>query len=552
MLATIHPAEAAAELLRRDECRQNLEAFCEDIHHDWTRGDHLTVIIDHLMRLEAGELRYLAVFAPPRHGKTEVVGRQFPAWYLGRHPRRQVIYATHSGQIAEDVGADVRDAIDSDDYRRVFPDVRLHRNAKAASRFKLQERSDGTGEWSNAGIMTSVGVGKKIPGRGAHLAICDDLHGGRNDADSRRKRDIVHSWFAGDLIQRVMRPKSLLLMFTRWGTDDLAGRVLPPPKAWIQIDDRGWVWEAGKWTVLLFRAIQNECPAAQHAAKGHKCQETALWQGDPNDPGSVDGQSGDRETLTGYPLEDLQEMRGDLVSQGRIRDWQAQYQQNPTVEEGLFIQKLWFARRWRIMPDPVRTYIVWDGALGDNSGDKDPDRTEIGVFGIDAGDDLYVIDWKGGHATMDVWVDWLVELIAKWHPFGVIGETGMIRRAAQGYIRREMKQRKARARLVWVKHVDDKITRARSFQAMASAGEIILPHEDASPDFFWIPELIEEVTAVPAGRYWDKFDVFAMMCQCIDQRHKAIIRPERAERRREDYRGRKESGGGSWRTGGVA
>src|SRR5262245_13698516 len=75
-------------------------------------------IAKQLQRVERGEVDRLMLCVPPRHGKSELASRRFPAWYLGRHPDKQFISASASVTLAEDFGRDVRNLIPRPSMRR--------------------------------------------------------------------------------------------------------------------------------------------------------------------------------------------------------------------------------------------------------------------------------------------------------------------------------------------------------------------------------------------------------------------------------------------------
>jgi hypothetical protein len=77
--------------------------------------------------VEKGNLLRLIVTFPPRHGKSELTSRRFPAWLAGRDPYRHVIFATYNQPFAEDYGRDVRGIMDSPQYKQVFPGTTLPR-----------------------------------------------------------------------------------------------------------------------------------------------------------------------------------------------------------------------------------------------------------------------------------------------------------------------------------------------------------------------------------------------------------------------------------------
>src|SRR6516225_7814332 len=91
-----------------------------------------------LERVERDEVDRLMLLVPPRHGKSELASRRFPAWYLGKHPERHFISASASATLAEDFGRDVRNLINGPDYAEVF-DTRLAEDAQARGRWRTQE-----------------------------------------------------------------------------------------------------------------------------------------------------------------------------------------------------------------------------------------------------------------------------------------------------------------------------------------------------------------------------------------------------------------------------
>jgi predicted phage terminase large subunit-like protein len=451
-------AQAAEEFLKRDEAKDNLLTFVEYTHPRWTSGPHHAEICEKLEAVERGEIKRLMIFAPPRHSKSELASRRFPAWYIGRHPEKQLICASHTEHLASDIGADIRDIIADPIYKNVFEDVSLNEDAKAAGRWRT----------SKGGICVSVGAKTAVAGRGADIFIFDDIIKGRNAAESPRERDLVWRWFIGDAYQRLQPGGAIVFMTTRWHEDDPAGRAL----------------EMEEWEVLNLQAIANE----------NTDNEKALWP-------------------KWWPLNELRKKRKTFIAAGRSRDWQAQYQQNPTPQEGNFIKRKWLEdARYVKAPENLRIYMAADFAVTSQSEGKDPDRTEIGVFGIDAASDIYVLDWWSGKEESHVWIEKLIDMVKEWKPMTVFGEKGVIRNAVEPFLNKRLQERKVHTYIEWMPTQRDKLSRGRSFQAWASTGRVRLP---AGP--IWADEFITEVCLVPAGRYWDKFDTTAHMFLALDE-----------------------------------
>ena len=139
---------------------------------------HIQLIAKHLQQLEEGSIKRLAVFMPPRHGKSMLCSEFFPAWYLGNNPNEFVIQSTYAQELADDFGRKVRNQLQSPDFNNVFPSVALRSDSTSAKRFHTMQ----------GGTYTAVGAGGAITGRGAHLLIIDDPIKGREDAESEVQR----------------------------------------------------------------------------------------------------------------------------------------------------------------------------------------------------------------------------------------------------------------------------------------------------------------------------------------------------------------------------
>ena len=99
------------------------------------RAPHHELIIAKLEAVERGEIKRLMIFLPPRHGKTLITSSIFPAWFLGRHPQYQVIFATYGQELSDDSGRDVRNFIADPVHQAIFPHSRLSEDSTAAHRF---------------------------------------------------------------------------------------------------------------------------------------------------------------------------------------------------------------------------------------------------------------------------------------------------------------------------------------------------------------------------------------------------------------------------------
>ena len=406
------PADAARELLRRRAARRSLIGYTEYTLPSYAAAAHHHLIAERLESVERGEIDRLMVFMPPRHGKSELVSRRYPAWAMGRRPERQIIAASYSAELAQDFWREVRNQVGSSEYGRIFPGVELAADSQAAGRWNSRQ----------GGSYVAVGVGGSITGRGADLAIIDDPVKDRAEADSETIRERVWGWYRSTLYTRQMPAAAIVLCQTRWHDDDLAGRLL---------NDTG----GDRWEVLDLPAL---------SADG-----TALWP-------------------ERYPVESLERIRRSIGP----REWSALYQQKPQPDEGTYFRREWFGERWGPQrPPALNVYGTSDYAVTDDGGDYTVHR----VWGIAPDGALYMLDGWRGQTAADGWIEAKLDLIRRHRPLAWFGEAGVIQKAIEPMLTRRMRETQTFCRLEWVPSIHDKPTRARGFQARASMGMVRLP-----------------------------------------------------------------------------
>ena len=93
---------------------------------------------------------------------------------MGRHPKAKLIQTTHTGELAIRFGRKAKNVIESSEYEKVFPTVKLAADSKAAGRW----------ESNHGGEYFAAGVGGAITGRGADLLIIDDPHSEQDDPNT--------------------------------------------------------------------------------------------------------------------------------------------------------------------------------------------------------------------------------------------------------------------------------------------------------------------------------------------------------------------------------
>ena len=180
---------------------------------------HHLLLIEALEAVSAGSVDRLMVLIPPGSAKSTYASLLFPPWFLQRHPRAQVIAASHTAGLAEAFGRGVRGLVAEHGARLGY---RLDSENRAAGRF-------GT---SRGGSYFATGVRGPVTGRRADLLLIDDPVKGQADADSARVRDGVWDWYRSDLLTRLRPGGRVVLVMTRWHPDDLGGRLLESGESW--------------------------------------------------------------------------------------------------------------------------------------------------------------------------------------------------------------------------------------------------------------------------------------------------------------------------------
>ena len=182
---------------------------------DWKMGRHIELISNKLKQLESGELKRLMVFLPPRSSKSVICSKLFPAWYIGRNPQHEILTVSHSDQLSSDFGRSVRDVVNSEQFQEIFKGVSLRTDVRAAGKWKTNQN----------GTYYAAGVRSQIAGRGANIAILDDVMS-EEDSFSAAGRRYIKEWYPAGLRTRIMPNGSILIINTRHHYDDLCGWLL--------------------------------------------------------------------------------------------------------------------------------------------------------------------------------------------------------------------------------------------------------------------------------------------------------------------------------------
>jgi hypothetical protein len=215
----------------------NFLDFIKHVYPDYKVGAHHARLAKLFEEIAQGKRKRVIVNIAPRHGKSELISYLAPAWFLGNHPAKKVIMASHTADLAVNFGRRVRNLVGSDQYKDIFPDISLQADSKSASRWGTNFN----------GEYFAIGVGGALAGRGADLFIIDDPH---SEQDAKLGKSDVFlpawEWFQSGPLQRLMPGGAIVVVMTRWSKLDLTGQIV---NQMVKNDD------VDQWEVVEFPAI---------------------------------------------------------------------------------------------------------------------------------------------------------------------------------------------------------------------------------------------------------------------------------------------------------
>ena len=431
-------------------CRESFRDFVKYHRPGYVFNWHHEVLIDALQRLAERKIMRLVVMMPPRHGKSELVSRLFPAWVLARNPDEQIIAASYSADLAGAMSRDCQRVMAGPPFTDFFKDTRLSEGRDTGA-VRTSKRFDVVG---HRGYYVSAGVGGGITGVGATVGIIDDPVKNAQEADSATYRNGAWEWYTTTFRTRFEPDCIEVICQTRWHEDDLTGRVL------AQND--------GDIETILFPAICEE-------AEPYRSKGAALWE-------------------SKYNVSALLK----LQKQVGTRAWNALFQQRPAPLEGGIIQKKWFqwydTKTTDLSGEVVHFYF--DTAY---TADEKNDPT-AGIAYKKKGADYYILDCDTKWVEFSEALKFIKSFCQK---NGVSARS--IARVEPKASGKSLVQVLKKQTTLNIKDADvpkeDKIARANSAAPTIEAGRVFLPLN--AP---WTADFIAECIAFPNGAHDDRVD----------------------------------------------
>jgi len=277
----------------------------------WLLAPHLNILSQKIIDVATGRIPRLIVTMPPRHGKSELISRFTPAWFLGNFPDKKVMLTSYADTFAAQWGRAARDVLK--EYGPELFGVTVDAETSGGQLWQVQGRR---------GIMVTAGVGGGLTGKGGDLLIIDDPVKNSQEAQSETTRQAHHEWWKSTARTRLQKDAGVILVMTRWHEDDLVGRLL------------GDAHEGGdKWEVLNLPGI-----AEKDDLLGREEGE-ALWP-------------------EMFPLESLEQTRRAMGTYW----FTAMYQQRPAPAEGMLFKKANFRYYTKSEDNKFATIYREDGA----------------------------------------------------------------------------------------------------------------------------------------------------------------------------------------------
>jgi len=440
------------DAISREKGKNSFLSFVKTMWPGFISGRHHAVMAKKFEDLASGKTKRLIINMPPRHTKSEFASYLLPAWFLGKFPEKKIIQCSNTAELAVGFGRKVRNLVDGETYAKIFPNVSLRHDSKAAGRWS----TNANGEYF------AIGVGGTVTGKGADLLIIDDPHSEQEAALAANDPSIydkVTEWYTSGPRQRLQPGGRIVIVMTRWGKRDLTGQVL---KAEGQ---RG----GEAWEVIEFPAI---LPSGK-----------ALWP-------------------EFWSLKELSALKTELPN----TKWQAQYQQNPTSEESAIVKREW----WKIWEneDPPRcdfTLMAWDTAFEKSNRADYSACTLWGVFEKEDENgtmqsNLILLNALRDRLEFPALKKKVIEEWKGWEPDSMIIE----KKASGAPLIYELRAMGIPVQEFTPVKGNDKITRLNAVSDLFASGRVW------APNTHWAEEVIDEVASFPSGEHDDYVDTVSL------------------------------------------
>ena len=246
--------------LEKKKLRDSYVAYLKYVYPDFivTRFHAmLSNICESVVRkVEAGQSVRVLLSVPPQHGKSTVVTKTLPSWFVGRNPKRWAILTAYNSDIAEEFSDNNRQLIKN--YGADIFGIETNASQDNKTLFQVHKIGEKEVPSSDSGIM-GVGIGGGITGHGGSLIIVDDPYKNSTEAENPNIRANISRVFKDSVLTRARgKGNAVIVIHTRWNDDDLIGE-LEKTGDWITINIP-CVWEKGIDKLLHRKVGETLCP----------------------------------------------------------------------------------------------------------------------------------------------------------------------------------------------------------------------------------------------------------------------------------------------------
>ena len=205
--------------------RKDFWEYCKLIAPDFYKEDraYLKDMCYQLQHFYESDEKVLVINLPPRHGKSRTA-TLFVEWLFGENPLLKVMTGSYNETLSTTFAKQVRDAILEEksegilSYCDIFPNTQIKHGESSASKWALQG-SQQTSYLATSPKGTATGFG-------CNVMIIDDLIKSSAEAFNENTLESHIDWFNNTMLSRTENGFKLIIIMTRWATNDLAGYIL--------------------------------------------------------------------------------------------------------------------------------------------------------------------------------------------------------------------------------------------------------------------------------------------------------------------------------------
>ena len=436
--------------IKYELCRREYSYYVEYVHSNRYKkskfGDYLCKEVQKFLEEDTGHAYdILCITTPPQHGKSMNITETLPSWYLGKNPYHRVIEISYSTTFAENFCR--KNISKINEFGNNIFEINIG-DKETASEFEL---SNGVGGMISRGILSGV------TGNPCNLMIIDDPIKNRQEADSRTYRQRIWSEWNDSFKSRLAPGAKIIVIQTRWHTEDLTGKIIKNEKN--------------------VRVINLKCEASENDPLGRKIGDALAPE-------------------IGKDNKWLEDYKASFTTKEGKRSWNALFQGEPSESEGNILKRKWW-KYYKIEDTPkmIQRIVSVDATFKDN---EDNDFVAIQLWGK-RDCNIFLIDAIKERMDFPTTLAAIRTFIAK-HKFtgAILVEDKANGSAIIQVLRTEIMG------IIPVQPEGGKVSRTNAVSHVIEAGNVYLP-EDAP----FTEDFIDECTDFPNAEHDDQVDCMA-------------------------------------------